>query len=256
MRAVELQEGTMGRRYSGTRSISLTEQEVVQLIKEKCTEALKGTPIYRGSKSKVPFVKLSTEDAQPRLSANTHSYGNLLIDNLPEWVNYPKRSKSVICTNSYNVASWYGSDIYQVFPVNGTKVGVCPKDDLWFSFKLPVHYNNIANFNESLALAGTLALGRKPNEKNYQSFLKDLAHISDWLSDNNAEASVEKNRCQGLIKTLGLPLQDGLSKTFNPNTNGFTLTGIEGIPEGRNEIWLEGTAYLVRESLVEGLGLK
>ena len=74
-----------------------------------------------------------------RKSANTRNWYTLLFDHvLPAWQNYPKRSKSFICTTNMSTAQNYaalgGNDGFQVHPVGNPIIGVCPRGDIWRSF--------------------------------------------------------------------------------------------------------------------------
>ena len=93
--------------------------------------------IFRGSKtynqSKVMFSNPASR-IEPRKSAmNIGNYYTLWMDNNPEWAEYPKRSKSLICTSCSAFANWYGF-VKVVIPLVNTKIGVCPEIDIWKSF--------------------------------------------------------------------------------------------------------------------------
>lgn len=55
------------------------------------------------------------------------------MDNSPYFKDYPKRSRSLICTTSKEVAGSYAKDrgIYVIFPLNGARIGLCPDGDIW-----------------------------------------------------------------------------------------------------------------------------
>lgn len=263
MRFNEIHEGTMARRYASSRRTPMEETEIIERIRSECSDALAATPILRGtrkSRGTENFAKINTVGSQPRLSANTRSYVGLIMDNLDVWQSYPKRSQSLICTSGYTTASWYGdqTNVYRVFPVNGTKIAVCPDEDVWFSFKLPEMSNNISNFNDTLDLLSKKILHQRLDETNFKSFTDDLTIIENWLKNPEYFAQLnakEKGRANMLMQTLGTPFVDGLSKVFDPTTNGFTLTDISslnvpkseraGMTRGK-EIWFSGTAYIVR----------
>ena len=92
--------------------------------------------IYRGIRSeKYKNFLEATPNNSIRRSANekTNIYTLLASDILESWRNFPKRSKSVICSTNLYTAKSYG-DGYVVIPQNNAVFGVCPEDDMWFSF--------------------------------------------------------------------------------------------------------------------------
>ena len=81
----------------------------------------------------------------------TENYITLLIDYiLPSWKNYPKRSKSLVCSSSKSISWGYGNKAYVVFPYNNAKIGVCSEVDLWESF-IDL---NVLEFNDDLRIMG------------------------------------------------------------------------------------------------------
>jgi hypothetical protein len=67
------------------------------------------------------------------------------MDNSPYWKKYPKRSKSIVCTNDENVAQIYGN-VYVVIPLDkNAKFGICPEIDIWSSFSFAGHSLNDFN---------------------------------------------------------------------------------------------------------------
>ena len=100
----------------------------------EAVEAYKNNQIiYRGDDSNIlgayviPGIRISA-------GGISNVYTKLLSDVLPSWSEYPKRNRAAICTNGRHIASNYGTAIYCIFPINNTKIGVCPTDDIWESF--------------------------------------------------------------------------------------------------------------------------
>jgi hypothetical protein len=95
-----------------------------------------GNRIYRGYNSyhlDSPFLFIQPS-LHYRPSKNTNNFYTALIDVLPSWKDWPKRSQSIVCTNSYSTAQSYGNP-YVVLPKNQAKIAICPKNDFWVSFK-------------------------------------------------------------------------------------------------------------------------
>ena len=128
------------------RSQTITEEKVKSLIDTQYNKATEGTLIYRGNRSlRGDYYFLDPTKSYERESPfATANFYNLLFSNLPSWRKYPKRNKSVICTTSNANAFRRGCDVaYIVLPINDADIGVCPADDIWFSFK----HSGIANLN-------------------------------------------------------------------------------------------------------------
>ncbi len=101
----------------------LTPDQIADLLHNECAisykQFLTGSYLFRrihtGSGT---FLADSTRHL--RKSANTHNYYTLLMDNLSSWDNYPKRSKSFICSVINNPRSGTG---FVVLPFDNPKVG-------------------------------------------------------------------------------------------------------------------------------------
>lgn len=90
--------------------------------------------IWRGSNDKHPIVVTDTNSIK-RVSRNTYNFYTLWMDNHPSWEEYPKRSSSLICSSNSTTSHYYNSDLRLILPDDNCKIGVCPKPDLWVSFK-------------------------------------------------------------------------------------------------------------------------
>lgn len=72
-----------------------------------------------------------------------YNYHNFLMDILPSWSQYPKRSKSVIFTNNKPDATGYiygyagehspatSGGLYNIYPFDGAKIGIAKGSDVW-----------------------------------------------------------------------------------------------------------------------------
>ncbi len=119
-----------------TTEIKMSLEEIKTFLEEKCPIAYNSPfKIYRGIRSGSNYFMYGDSNSFERKSANTFNYYTLLLDNvLPEWKEYPKRSRSFICTTNKNYSRVYGRS-YQVFPVGNPLIGICPDDDFWGSFQ-------------------------------------------------------------------------------------------------------------------------
>ncbi len=107
---------------------------VADYLRKNCSQFLSNnleTPLYRGTWSEYESgaVKIDTASGT-RKSENTWNYYTLLIDNSPYYQNWPKRSKSLICTTDFMEATGYGN-VMALIPEDGAKIGVVPASDMW-----------------------------------------------------------------------------------------------------------------------------
>ncbi len=93
--------------------------------------------IYRGANNYLNKNDIAVE-VTPGIRISTSKIPNvytiLLSDILKSWKKFPKRNKSHICSISRMVAGEYGT-VYYVFPRNDAKIGICPTNDIFDSFK-------------------------------------------------------------------------------------------------------------------------
>src|SRR5574344_698462 len=107
----------------------------------KCDVALenykKGIRIYRGMPSDIPIL-YGDYSNNIRRSTDTNNYYTEILDNSPDWRDYPKRSKSFICSVAQARAKSCsnGHDFYVVLPLNDPVIGVCGTNDIWYGFDL------------------------------------------------------------------------------------------------------------------------
>ena len=139
--------------FESLNSQILTEEETINLLKEKCKKflsnpnALDGEVIFRKDEDRGDYLLVNPkQSASSRVSSNVSNFHNLLISNLDSWQNWPKRNKSLVCA-SYNRAfthnpSWTRNYAhYVVIPFDTTKVATGDRNDFWICFgKLPNRY--------------------------------------------------------------------------------------------------------------------
>jgi len=221
------------------RSKPIDREEAERIINTKCKASLKGTPIYRKVLLKDNFYIVDPSKFV-RKSANTKNYYTLLIDYiLPEWKNYPKRSRSLVATTSEKIlASVFYK--FQVFPFDGSKIGVCPKDDIWLSFIKSLGGWWLDDFNKDLE-----SLGKLNNIK--------LSETDPNLLKKQIQSLKRTTRYQPEIKIFKkwmknekLDLLKLIEEALDPNKNGFKLVKAgDKIPFDK-EVWTDGVCILKR----------
>lgn len=204
-------------------------------------KALRGNPIFRGIKDQhSPIFYADPQKSAPRKSANTFNYYTLLIDHiLPQWSNFPKRSKSFICSNDYYGADGYGTT-YIILPKNGSKIAVCPSNDIWTGF--------IKRAGESLWSINHVFRSMGLNYDNWKTFKAELKAITiegfEYHISSKHELFYDSIKSKlGKFNTL----YELIEWIFDPKENGFFIINPGGkTPHTRVEVWTEGPVIGVR----------
>lgn len=211
-------------------------------IQRDCSKALtafnNGRAIFKGLLGvTVPIMETDPTKVE-RKSANTYNHYTLLLDNLPSWRWYPKRSRSLICSTSQSRATKYGT-VYLVLPFNEAKIGVCSKDDIWRGFNLDT---NLGVFVEDLKEV-------EISDDSYQQLLSSTLRIKYDVIDKFRDDLSMYHFCNNLKKSETIEdVEKAYDMLLNPNLNEFELTNVRDIPKwGSNrEVWTDSKSYLIK----------
>jgi hypothetical protein len=241
------------------------KEDAIFTIKKHCSEILQ---VYKNSKARIyrgmPLYKSRYIGADSseiiRKSANTSNYYTTIFSEHPSWSDFPKRSKSYICTNEYVTSHYYGL-VYLAFPINGTKIGICPENDMWYSFEKIVgkklHILDLPSFFDNLNYIKKYFLNQKKSI-NDSSLIKMKEEINQLGIDiKNNEFSEEKNQnCRNSIRQLIISykkssdsLFDYIIKSLDPYKNGFEVVTTSNYPFRKNssEVWFSGKCIFIRD---------
>lgn len=259
-----LLEGDMEREYTTPRSKEIkSPDEVENLIRTKCKTAWKAwrnkrATIQRGTPKSWNYMLSDPRQSKIRLSANTRSYMNLLVDNLPSWKGYPQRGKSLICTTFHQSARAYGrGNAFVVLPFENAKIGVCNEMDFWLSFKmLRAFGDDVSDFNDGLSdLFFESKISLSGSEKSWSRLKEGLESVEKNLKekDYKTKSRMISNFWDFYLDTKPVSLLKFLSEQLNPLDNGFERAkpGNE-IPTG-HEVWTDSPAVLVHTKNEEWL---
>lgn len=240
-------------KYSGARSKPITLDQAKELFKNH-SEILSKPPIFRGTTTlSDTSILYSVPSEFNRKSANTRNYATLMIDNFPNWKEYPKRSKSLICTTDTFTARAYGQQAYRVLPHNGGKIGICPNRDIWMSFKtLYRHGFYLNNFNEQLNEIVDTFTGHQLGGDNFNQLCNQLNHLDAFLKTPQGKIAFEEldEYTFPLISLLknrnGKSLLEFFQELLDPNTNNFELKTTSTFQENENsEVWTDAPCLLI-----------
>lgn len=230
------------------RSVPITEEEFLKLKDRHCSQALKGTQLYRGvegANAKYLFVDPSKHT---RVSQYTKNWYMLLMELSPEWKEYPKFSKSVIMTTKYDHSSSWGRE-YKVYPFNGAKLGITPAVHFWGSFDYDM--DTLTSFMK--VVFDEFGLNLDNNETNPQK-LKELFDKIDKMGFTPKE-DVRKRVEERDYYTSGKEFAEALHRLIKGDkalqifcdllpTHGFTLKSIgDKLPIGK-EVWTDSPCIL------------
>lgn len=218
----------------------------------------KGVFIYRGMKNTGTLI-LGNGNAINRVSANTHSFTNTLVDELlPNWDKFPDRLKSFICTTEPLYAADFGA-LYYVIPLDNQDIGVCPKSDFWSSFGEPdvetVNWSLYEMFKiaeEQGLINEKIPRGKVhyPAEK-LKAFIDivDGMDIDSFDDDDPHLAPVSLEMLDGMTVNNGL--WNFLRKHLSPGN--FSLVKYPNIPDKKVELWLSGRVLFVESDYLDKL---
>lgn len=171
-----------------------------------------------------------------------YNYYTLLIDNLPSWRGWPKRSKSIVCTTSMKEATdraHYSGAGYEVYPKKGSKIAICPSNDIWFSF----HHikRNIGTMNDFNRYLNRI-LFEENGPKTYKEMLEydiTIDELKDNLSDINYDETAFENLFVGIGKNEKI-ITGYFNRILDPDENGFKLITSEQQLPYNKEVWTDG----------------
>ena len=254
----------------------ISSDEFIEWCEANCPRYLenisnKANPkIYRGA-AYSESGKISRIDTNKfnRKSANTENFYTIWMDNHPDWSSYPKRSKSLICSTDYRIAQGYG-DPYLIFPADKNKIGICPGEDLWFSFQKLLEVHGVASsMNEinrilevSFAICGIDEELTKQAEDSYNVLTKLMKMCTpDKIKQYDQVLPRRSHRARQidmLVETMEdnnlNSLYDVWEECMNPQENHFSLKtagNFEGVHHDV-EVWVQGECCLMHaESLIK-----
>ncbi len=253
--------------------ISLDDIELINLLNTDYSEAFdrakKGYFIFRGDViddnivNRKPGIRISLN--------NSYNYYNRLLSNiLNSWKHYPKRNQSFICTSSYEYAAHWSDVVNLVLPINGTKLGICPRWDMWRSFtehsdiERMLYFNiDISKFfsiiNDTLADVHDYIFKYEDNKEVYRYIVKTESNIKK-LTENKVNDLIEyfhadmynANIFEYIIRSVYNDTETIIScldDILNPEKNEFRTEFIESysIPINKQrELWFSNEAIFIR----------
>lgn len=257
-----------------SRTARLSDEEFINLAKTKCKDFL-ASPKYlqriKGSyDGDYSYINPKLSHRNPLMKDEGSggvfsSHHTLLMDNLPSWNGFPKRTQSIIGSLNFGFDPSFGDYYYCIIPYDGAKFAVAPDCDLWSSAcKIADNaYMFDDYFSESFSQAGI-------SDKSYDDMMNDIQKIyDDYLSGKQLEISnyiirILKQMKEDNVKDVRL----AFNEYFAPNKfrglgpqigslNGFILRNYSQISEVQEkdsngnlisygkEIWTDSECLIV-----------
>lgn len=210
------------------RSESLELEEAVRTIRTKCTQWLESPVLPQLFRSR-GYEKVTAQHGFIITRPNTiaraargHKHLMEMTRALPEWLAYPDRSRSIMCSND---REWVDSfsrsldDSYVVVPFDNAVLGVCPSKD----------FNHLDTFSYTKEV---LQLGRYTSADDVVNQLTSYTnesvgaslHALDDLAEDDDRITYFHvlERVLEVAKERGVKPSELLTEILSPARNGFT----------------------------------
>jgi hypothetical protein len=263
-----------------SRTAKLSDEEFINLVKTKCKDFLANPKYLQRIKTSYDgdysYINPKLSHRNPLMKDDSHggvfsSHHTLLMDNLPSWEGFPKRTKSLIGLTNFGFEPSFGDNYYCIIPYDGATFALAPDCDLWnSSCKIwGQEYKFDDYFSESFSQA-------RISDKSYDEMMNDIQKIYDDYKKLNLSDFTDKCRISGyIIRILKQMKEDNITDVkiafndyFAPDKfsglgsstlqkNGFTLMNyseISNIQEkdsqgnlikNGNEFWTDSECLIV-----------
>ncbi len=221
------------------RSIPITEDAFLKMKEKNCKQAEKNV-IYRGIKKGTKEKYLFIEPSEhTRVSEYTENWYMLLMELLPQWKEFPKLSKSIICTTRINEADNWG-DIYRVYPYDGAVLAVAPYRHFWGSFDL-----TMPEVNEVIIMLLKLfKMDIHDNETDPNVLKRALSKIDAMDKSKITTDELSNIFVENIFTSIkyGVPVLKALAKLLPANK--FKLIKVGDRIPGNVQVWTESPCLL------------
>ncbi len=226
---------------------------------------------------KLPNCYLVKPLESVRESKTKKEYGNsynLILNNLKNWSDFPKREKSLIVTSSFQTAKEFSviypnsnsieGKIYHVFPEYNSIIAVAPERDIWISFKngmtqlgLKGYAKNLKKFNVLLKEIFESIEGYGDFDDNWDFFIQSIIELSKkTIKPKTSFLSLEAENLLSSFISNESSIINFIEDVFDFNKNDFSLKVFnEGLGNifYDNEIWTEGNCLLIEHEFFKTL---
>ena len=216
-----------------SRTSELSKEEFIRILQDKCKDYIKTPKLLQRSKSiqsaVFSYINPKVHERNPGGGSTGVSVSSkhhiLLMDNLPSWSKFPKRSQSIIGVTMEDPRSLFGSEKYLVIPFDGAKFGVAPSADLW-SCDVVIQGRRFS-FDNSFAV---MFLNNDISDNSYSEMMSDLQKLYDAKYEEKRPESFLGGDGTSLWHLMSKEVKDSLGLVFKQARE----DGIEKIEDAIN----------------------
>lgn len=258
MKIADITEAFVDKEAAEKNTSDIDPTKLIAALKANCSDALSGmnnnmSYIFKGIPGMNKEFFLYDSSTVERTSANTNNFYTLFMSKYsPEWAKFPPRDRSVICSSASLMAGGYGT-LFQVFPFNGTKIGICPEGDLWMSFQAS-GINDLSDFNDKIAGLMTRIFA----DKDVFSYF-DVKKINVVIANNIEEflkmvidPKTMPKMPQWFTPFIGKTVREAVTSLISTRHFKLVNTKMYFSDAVRNkEVWFSGKCIIVRQDLIQ-----
>lgn len=242
---------------------SLSTGEIVDILHKSCSKVMEYLctstsdfpALYRGDASIAGSCMISTKGST-RKSTTDSNFHNLIIDNTPSLVGFPKRSSSVIVASSFHTASFYSSKVFYIVPFDNAKVSTAKMYDL-------IHQNvKFMGLNVHLSI---LAVSRIFKDAGVKDTWEGIHEFAKVLAEDGPKAVkaqrtfaracrmnyVPEDDLKKVLEVAKTDLMAGIDRTFAPSSSKFSWKygrDLKSVLTDRDtELWIEGKMFALKD---------
>lgn len=223
---------------------------LVDIVRDNCKDSIwmikENKPIWRGSldTSFEGAGAVVDTTATQRRSQNTSNHYTVIFDNHPDRKDFPKRSRSFICSTDMQRASSYARNnnerTFAIIPFDGAKIGAVNSKDMWDTvIDLFARSEDIETFNEYWD-----QLDIEPTIESFEEFGKRL---KDGYRDDQTKF-VSAFPYADMI-SASEDFMGEIWKAYSAKSTGhtaYTTSTFSHIPQ--SEVWVGGKVVMIKKS--------
>lgn len=251
-----------------------TSTEIAELLRRNCSQSLAAAPIYRTDNGLSGKVYFANPSEYKRRSANTENYYTEIMDMDPAWSNWPSRSRSLICSAARPDRT------FRALFFDNANIGVCPDEDLWWSFPrlgASIGICSLLEFGKALEMMSNkidanyigARGGNPPLSDDTQSLNTFFDRFEEWAKEDfdrfrntvydpdDKFYTSDRRLFYYAMDKFGGDLRAALYDLFNPHKNGFERKSIGNFDIKTNrEVWSDSKAYLIDTTFFANMAMR
>lgn len=228
------------------------EQDLLEAVEKYCSQALaqfrSGKALWKGwqrGSIDIGTPSLIDPSTSSRVSENTSNFYTALLDSNPANAEFPKRSKSLICSTSKTTAEGYGMAT-ALLPFDGTDIGMSPHPDLWNSgVKVGGRTYLIHDLNELIEML----FGKMDPAPTFAEFGDMIRGVSSDAMNDKIRAEVHYITNHNLSPEELEKFKHDWAEFYDYSKMGFEVIKPGDIPSGDQECWFSAPCFAIPSNL-------